>query len=95
MGLNGKQRHEIRRKLRRSRDAGNITYRVMDKVDDLKKEMDIFIKLFKSNREDKVIFMTEKMASFFRSLAKTMAAENMLKLYFLDIDLRVRPTFQP
>ena len=86
MKLNGKQRHEIRRKLRRSQDAGKITYRVIDNVDDLKKEMDIFIKLFKSNREDKVIFMTEKMASFFRTLAKTMAAENMLKLYFLDVN---------
>ena len=84
--LNGKQRHEVRRKLRRSQDAGNVTYRVIDNVDDLKSEMDIFIKLFKSNRKDKVIFMTEKMASFFRLLTKSMAAENMLKLYFLDVN---------
>ena len=86
MRLNGKQRHEIRRKLRRSQEAGNVTYRVIDTVDDVKSEMDIFIKLFKSNRADKVIFMTEKMASYFRSLAKIMAAENMLKLYFLDVN---------
>ena len=86
MRLNGKQRHEIRRKLRRSQEAGNVTYRVIDTVDDVKSEMDIFIKLFKSNRADKLIFMTEKMASYFRSLAKIMAAENMLKLYFLDVN---------
>ena len=30
--------------------------------------------------------MTDQMAMYFRSLAETMARENLLKLYFLDLD---------
>ena len=84
--LNAKQRHEIRRKLRRLQEVGNITYRVVKDVSDVKTEMETFFELFKSNREDKAIFMTDKMALFFRSMAETMAAEKMFKLYLLDMN---------
>jgi CelD/BcsL family acetyltransferase involved in cellulose biosynthesis len=86
--LKGKQRHEIRRKQRRLEEAGDIAYRVVEDVKELKKEIETFFELFKSNRDDKRVFMTEKMASFFRSLADNLAAEKMMKLIFLDIDDR-------
>lgn len=84
--LNGKQRHEIRRKLRRLQEAGNITYRVVEEVKDVNKEMETFFTLFKSSSADKETFMTDKMASFFRSMAETMAAEKMFKLYLLAMN---------
>jgi len=84
--LKGKQRHEIRRKMRRLEEAGNISHRVVEEVNDIKKEIEIFFELFRLSREDKKIFMTDQMASFFRSLTEIMAAENMVKLFFLDID---------
>ncbi len=84
--LKGKQRHEIRRKLRRLQEAGNISYRVVEEVDEVKKEMETFFELFRLSREDKEIFMTDKMVSFFRSLAEILAAEKMLKLFFMDIN---------
>ena len=84
--LKGKQRHEIRRKLRRLQEAGNISYRVVEEVKAVKKEIETFFELFRLSREDKEIFMTDKMASFFRSLAKVLAAEKMLKLFFMDIN---------
>jgi len=84
--LKGKQRHEIRRKLRRLQEAGNISYRVVEEVKEVKKEIETFFELFRLSREDKKTFMTDKMASFFRSLAEILAAEKMLKLFFMDIN---------
>lgn len=84
--LKGKQRHEIRRKLRRLQEAGNISYRVVEEIEEVKKELETFFELFRLCREDKEIFMTDKMASFFRSLAEILAAEKMLKLFFMDIN---------
>lgn len=84
--LKGKQRHEIRRKQRRLQEAENISYRVVEEVKEVKKEIEVFIELFRSNREDKKIFMTDKMTSFFRTLAVALAAEKMLKLLFMEIN---------
>ena len=84
--LKGKQRHEIRRKLRRLAEAGNIRYRVVEDVSDVRQEMKTFFELFKSSREDKEIFMTDEMASFFRSMTEAMAAEKMVKFYVLDLN---------
>jgi CelD/BcsL family acetyltransferase involved in cellulose biosynthesis len=84
--LKGKQRHEIRRKLRRLKETGNISYRVVKEVKEVKKEIETFFKLFRLSRKDKETFMTDKMTSFFRSLAESLAAEKMLKLFFMDIN---------
>ena len=84
--LKAKHRHEIRRKLRRLKEAGNINYRVVEDTAEVKQELEIFFKLFKMSRDDKEMFMTAKMTSFFRSLAQTLAAEKMLKLFFLDFN---------
>jgi len=84
--LTGKQRHEVRRKLRRLEEAGNIRYRVVEDVHDVRQEIETFFELFKSSREDKEVFMTDEMAFFFRSMTEAMASEKMVKLYFLDVN---------
>ncbi len=84
--LKGKQRHEIRRKLRRLDEAGNVKYRIVENPARVKAEIDPFFKLFKMSRNDKEMFMTAEMTSFFRSLSQTLAEENMLKLFFLDFN---------
>ena len=84
--LNGKQRHEIRRKIRRLYEAGQINYLVVEEAEQVKKKVDIFLALFGSNRSDKASFMDNQMASFFRSLAEAMAEAQILKLFFLDLD---------
>jgi CelD/BcsL family acetyltransferase involved in cellulose biosynthesis len=84
--LSGKDRHEIRRKLRRLGEAGHMEYRLVEDVNGIRTEMDIFLELFGSNRPDKAAFMTGRMASFFRSLAEALAEMDILKLYFLDLD---------
>ena len=84
--LTGKQRHEVRRKLRRLHEAAEINNRVVEDVKGVKDEMDTFLTLFGLSRSDKATFMTSQMATYFRSLAETMAQVNLLKLFFLDLD---------
>ena len=84
--LSGKERHEIRRKLRRLYEAGPISYRLVDDVSSVKKEMETFLELFRSNRADKANFMDNRMDSFFRGLAETLAEAQIVKLFFLDLD---------
>ena len=84
--LTGKQRHEIRRKLRRLENAGDIGYRVIRDVDEIADAMDIFLALFRSNRPDKSVFMTDQMTTYFRALAAAFAREGILRLFFLDMD---------
>jgi CelD/BcsL family acetyltransferase involved in cellulose biosynthesis len=85
LGLSGKDRHEIRRKLRRLEEAGQVRYRIIEQADSLDQAMAVFLDLFRSSRPDKKAFMTERMASFFRSLAAEMARAGLLRLYFLDL----------
>ncbi len=84
--LSSKERHEIRRKLRRLESAGRTGLRIISDSKDVPGGMDAFVKLFRSNRIEKKQFMTEDMESFFRSLAVGMADSGLLKLFFLDID---------
>ncbi len=85
-GLTGKERHEIRRKLRRLSEAAHINFRVIESKTEVSRQIDTFFELFKLNRSDKSKFMTDQMASFFRSLAAALAEERILKLFFLDLD---------
>jgi CelD/BcsL family acetyltransferase involved in cellulose biosynthesis len=84
--LGGKQRHEIRRKLRRLNEAGHIEYRVIHRPDEISENMDIFFSMFKASRSDKSEFLTNQMISFFRMLAQRTARQGLLRMSFLDID---------
>jgi CelD/BcsL family acetyltransferase involved in cellulose biosynthesis len=67
-------------------EAGEIKYRVVADVKEVVDEMETFLALFGLSRSDKATFMTSQMATYFRSLAETMSQENLLKLFFLDLD---------
>ena len=84
--LNGKQRHEIKRKLRRLYEAADINFKVVEGIKEIRKAMNTFFTLFGQNREDKAAFMTPRMTSFFGLLAEAMAEVNMLRLYILELD---------
>jgi CelD/BcsL family acetyltransferase involved in cellulose biosynthesis len=84
--LKGKQRHEIRRKLRRLHEAGQVTYRIVADTPLLDKAIDQFLHLFSLSQAHKAAFMTSEMRAFFRSLIMAMADINMLQLNFLEID---------
>jgi len=84
--LTGKERHELRRKLRRLNEAARINFRVVEDAAEVSKEVGTFLELFKLNRSDKLNFMTDPRAAFFRALAEEMAGARILKLFFLDLD---------
>ena len=84
--LDDKQRHEIRRKLRRLQEAGAVTYRTLEDPVSVMGSFDQFLALFRSSRQDKEAFMTESMEAFFKSLAGSLAACGIMKLSFMDID---------
>ena len=86
LALSGKERHEIRRKLRRLGEVGPVTYRLVEGRNEVEREIETFLILFAMNRTDKAVFMTAPMASFFRSLAGAMAAEGIMRLFFLHLD---------
>ncbi|MCG6918928.1 MAG: GNAT family N-acetyltransferase [Deltaproteobacteria bacterium] len=84
--LTSKQRHEVRRKLRRLNEAGEINYRVVEGSKEVMAEMETFLALFGLSRSDKAAFMTNQMRYYFRLLAESMAKANLLELSFLDVD---------
>jgi CelD/BcsL family acetyltransferase involved in cellulose biosynthesis len=85
--LNTKQRHEVRRKLRRLEEAGKTEYRLLNGESGLDGSLDTFMKLFAlARREEKADFMTAEMESFFRALAHAMAGSGLLRLGELRFD---------
>ena len=84
--LNAKERHEIRRKLRRLEETGKIRYRTLVEQGAVELELTTFLDLFRMNRSDKASFMTGQMEMFFHAIAGALSAEHILKLGFLELD---------
>jgi CelD/BcsL family acetyltransferase involved in cellulose biosynthesis len=86
--LSAKQRHEVRRKLRRLNEEGTVQFRFIDEAAVVPAAMDAFFKMFVESRRDKADFMTDRMALFFRLLAEAMGRLGLLKLGVLELDGR-------
>ena len=85
--LDKKERHEIRRKLRRvEREAPGAQMRYVCGVEGLREAMDAFIALHRLSSRDKDVFMDEEMQGFFHAIARTCAEQGWLQLSLLDID---------
>ena len=84
--LTAKQRHEVRRKLRRLSEAGNVEHRCLEVGQEVEDYVDTFLNLFTMSREDKANFMTPQMESFFKSLAKAMAEIGLLRFGIIELD---------
>jgi CelD/BcsL family acetyltransferase involved in cellulose biosynthesis len=84
--LSGKERHEIRRKLRRLEESRKIRYRTLNEQGAVELELTTFFDLFRLNRSDKASFMTGQMEMFFHAIAGALSAEHILKLGFLELD---------
>ncbi len=83
--LSTKQRHEVRRKIRRLENHGDFAYAMAAGDKNLAAASDEFLRLFHMNRADKAAFMNAAMSAYFRDLIKALAAEQMLRLYFLKL----------
>jgi CelD/BcsL family acetyltransferase involved in cellulose biosynthesis len=85
--LNKKDRHELRRKIRRAFDSGaEVTFDVLRTQEEVAGAIDDFLSLHTGSRADKGEFMTAEMEVFFRRMASAMAAEDLVRLFFLRIN---------
>ncbi len=84
--LSTKQRHEVRRKMRRLQESGNIEYHYIEDSTDVQVALDAFFKMFVESRRDKAEFLTKQREIFFRAMAANMAGAGLLKLGALALD---------
>ena len=85
-GLRKKDRHELRRKLRRLQNGGNANQYAYDDPDAIAKSMPDFFRLMRASSGDKNDFLTPDRERFFGELACELAARGQFKLFFLEVD---------
>ena len=84
--LSKKQRHEVRRKLRRIQDETQVNWYVVNHVHAIEPEMEAFIQLHRLSTDEKHSFMTPEMQAFFREITLTMHDAGWLYLAFIEIN---------
>ena len=84
--LRKKDRHELRRKLRKL--SGEVEFHVQELEDagSVSEAMDEFLSLMAQSREEKSEFLTEERGEFFRGVFLEMARRGYLSLSFMEVD---------
>ena len=85
-GLSKKDRHELRRKLRRLERAGETTQYDCSNPETLRSCMEDFFRLLRASRTDKLEYMTPERERFFVDVAFELAKRDQLRLSFLEVD---------
>jgi CelD/BcsL family acetyltransferase involved in cellulose biosynthesis len=85
-GIDKKQRHEIRRKIRKIETEAETSWYTIDSTEGLDEAMDLFIELHQKSTRDKEDFWNEKLIQFFKRLAQELAQVGWLKLYFINVN---------
>jgi CelD/BcsL family acetyltransferase involved in cellulose biosynthesis len=84
--LSKKNRHELRRKLRRAEAYERLSWYIVGSEQDLNSEVEAFLDLMAASTPDKGAFLTPQMRSFFRELARVMYDAGWLQLVFLEVE---------
>jgi CelD/BcsL family acetyltransferase involved in cellulose biosynthesis len=85
--LSGKDRHELRRKIRRA-DAGQPRIEVARTPHAMDALMDSFTALHRQSKVGKARFMDESMEAFFRELGRALAEAGLAALWMLWLEDR-------
>ena len=83
--LRRKDRHELRRKMRRAEETAGLRWYVVESAHDLPAEVDDFLHLMAQSGEDKAAFLTPERRRFFHELAQVSFAAGQLELSFLAV----------
>lgn len=83
--LSKKQRHEIRRKMRRVEAQAEAHWYIVGSERDLATEVEDLLNLMAASTPDKAAFLTPRMRGFFRQLAHVACDAGWLQLAFLEI----------
>ena len=84
--LEKKQRHEIRRKLRKAYAEAEIHCYSVDAQQDIGEAAAAFIALHQRSQLDKTHFMTRPMIDFFTALARVMHDAGWVELAFVEVN---------
>ena len=89
-GLRKKDRHELRRKLRRLNNGNEASQYAFDDPGEIADAMPEFFRLMRASRPDKDDFLTSDREQFFSELAQELSSRDQFRLFFLEInDVRV------
>jgi CelD/BcsL family acetyltransferase involved in cellulose biosynthesis len=84
--LTGKDRHEIRRKLRRLETGNAVNYLNFTLPEQMPRAMADFFRLFQMSNSAKANFMTAQKQEFFTEMVSSLAATGNICLSFLEVD---------
>ncbi|HXW01307.1 MAG TPA: GNAT family N-acetyltransferase [Anaerolineae bacterium] len=85
-GIDKKQRHEIRRKLRKIETEAQTRWYAVESAAEVDEAMAAFIELHQKSTSDKEGFWNESLIQFFTALAAQLAKTGWLKLYFIEVN---------
>jgi CelD/BcsL family acetyltransferase involved in cellulose biosynthesis len=86
MALDKKQRHEVRRKLRKADREAETRFIIVGPEHDLQAEMQAFVELHQKSAPEKDEFMDPQMQGFFFDIAQVLQAQGWLQLAFVEMD---------
>lgn len=84
--LRKKDRHELRRKIRRLEAAGEVRHIELSAREDVETAMSDFFALHRMSTPEKQEFMTPERERFFREVSAKLADSGVTRLSFLEID---------
>lgn len=85
-GLTKKNRHELKRKLRRLNSAEGVRWYALTSVSEIMEGMNDFLALLKVSKQEKNRFLTPTRERFFFSIAQEFGSMDMVRLFFMEID---------
>lgn len=86
MSIDKKQRHEIRRKLRRAEGGTDTRFVIVGPEHDVQAEMEAFVELHQRSAPEKDEFMDPQMQGFFFDVARVAQEQGWLQLAFVEMD---------
>ena len=85
-GLSKKNRHELRRKLRRLESVEGWRWYCVQEPAAVAARLDDFLALMRQSDPEKDAYMTAEREAFFRRIAECTAQLDLLRLFFLEMD---------
>ncbi|HTK90275.1 MAG TPA: GNAT family N-acetyltransferase [Verrucomicrobiae bacterium] len=83
--LSGKDRHELRRKMRKLEgELPAVSVRSVTTPAEMRAGLDDFLRLHRASRTGKAKFMDERMEGFFRVVLDALAVAGWVRLWFLE-----------
>lgn len=83
--LERKDRHELRRKLRRLERVKSTRFYTIVKQEQLRQALEDFFELFKISGDAKARFMSDQRRGFFEAIAHSLSEEGHIRLSFLEL----------